>query len=143
MTSTNISDLSSDGPSPVMPSLPVAVDTKGRVRASKEQRRVILVEFERSGVSAAQFAKRTGLKYSTLAGWLKGQNHQKGQKGQTILLPDANRNWLGCKCLGFNWSRQESGITIAIWPLLRRPLRPRMTLIKRHGILTGLTGWTG
>jgi transposase-like protein len=39
------------------------------VRASKEQRRLILAEFERSGVSGAQFAKRTGLKYSTLAGW--------------------------------------------------------------------------
>jgi transposase-like protein len=47
------------------------VDAKGRVRASKEQRRVILAEFERSGVSATQFAKLTGLKYSTLAGWLQ------------------------------------------------------------------------
>ncbi len=37
---------------------------------SKEQRRVILEEFERSGESAAGYAKRTGLKYSTLAGWL-------------------------------------------------------------------------
>ena len=51
--------------------LPVTEDTKGRVRTSKEQRRVILAEFERSGVSAAQFAQRTGLKYSTLAGWVQ------------------------------------------------------------------------
>jgi hypothetical protein len=42
--------------------VPVTVDAKGRVRASKEQRRVILAEFERRGLSAARFAKLTGLK---------------------------------------------------------------------------------
>ena len=35
------------------------------------QRQTILAEFECSGVSAVQFAQRTGLKYSTLAGWLQ------------------------------------------------------------------------
>ena len=49
------------------------------MRASKEQRRVILAEFERSGVSAARFAKRTGLKYSTLAGWLQRYRRTKPQ----------------------------------------------------------------
>jgi len=48
--------------------LPVILDTRDRVRTSKEQRRRILAEFERSGMSAPQFAQRTGLKYSTLAG---------------------------------------------------------------------------
>jgi transposase-like protein len=51
--------------------LPVTVDTKGRVRTTREQRRVILAEFERSGMSAAQFARRTGLKYSTFAVWVQ------------------------------------------------------------------------
>jgi transposase-like protein len=55
------------------------VDSKGRVRASKEQRRVILAEFERRGVSAARFAKLTGLKYSTLAGWLQRYRRAKPQ----------------------------------------------------------------
>jgi transposase-like protein len=50
--------------------MPVTMDAQGRVRTSKEQRRAILEEFERSGESAAGFARRTGLKYSTLAGWL-------------------------------------------------------------------------
>jgi transposase-like protein len=54
-----------------MPRLPVSADTKGRLRASKEQRRVILAEFERSGLSAVQFAQRTGLKYSTFAAWVQ------------------------------------------------------------------------
>ena len=54
-----------------MPRLPVNLDTKGRVRTSKEQRRIILAEFERSGVSAVRFAQRTGLKYSTFAAWVQ------------------------------------------------------------------------
>lgn len=60
-----------------MQNVPVTVDAQGRVRVSKEQRRVILAEFERSGVSAARFAKLTGLKYSTLAGWLQRYRRTK------------------------------------------------------------------
>ena len=70
MTSTNRSDAVPALASSMISEVPVTLDTKGRVRMSKEQRRIILDEFERSGESAAGFAKRTGLKYSTLAGWL-------------------------------------------------------------------------
>src|SRR5882724_11758834 len=77
MTSTSSLDSPTPVPSPPMENVPVTVDSKGRVRASKEQRRLILAEFERSGVSAAQFAKRTGLKYSTLAGWLQRYRRAK------------------------------------------------------------------
>jgi hypothetical protein len=42
--------------------VPVTVDTKGRVRVSKEQRGIILAEFERSGVSAAECAIRSQLR---------------------------------------------------------------------------------
>jgi len=75
-------------PSPPMENVPVTVDSKGRVRASKEQRRLILAEFERSGVSAARFAKLTGLKYSTLAGWLQRYRRTKppGRARQVRLL---------------------------------------------------------
>lgn len=59
------------------PKLPVTLDTKGRVRTSREQRRVILAEFERSGLSAAQFARRTGLKYSTFAYWVQHYRRPK------------------------------------------------------------------
>jgi transposase-like protein len=64
------------------------MDTKGRVRASKEQRRLILAEFERSGMSAARFAKQTGLKYSTLAGRLQRYRRAKplGRTRQVRLL---------------------------------------------------------
>jgi transposase-like protein len=77
MITTNSSDRLLEVGSPSIPSVSVTVDSKGRVRASKEQRRVILEEFERSGMSGAQFAKRTGLKYSTLAGWL--QRYRRGK----------------------------------------------------------------
>jgi transposase-like protein len=58
--------------------LPVTSDTKGRVRTSRGQRRLILDEFERSGLSAVEFARRSGLKYSTLAGWR--QRHRRSQR---------------------------------------------------------------
>jgi transposase-like protein len=61
----------------VIPKLPVTLDTKGRVRTSKEQRRVILAEFARSGLSAAQFARQTGLKYSTFALWVQRYRRTK------------------------------------------------------------------
>lgn len=62
-------------------SVPVTVDTKGRVRTSKAQQCSILAEFERSGVSAAEFAKQSGIKYSTFAGWLQRRRRAK-PKGQ-------------------------------------------------------------
>jgi transposase-like protein len=77
MISTSCSDSSTVGPAAVTPKLAVTMDTKGRVRTSKEQRRAILAEFERSGVSVTQFARRTGLKYSTLAAWVQRYRRPK------------------------------------------------------------------
>lgn len=79
MISTSSSDASVVVPSPTIQNVSVTVDAKGRVRVSKEQRRAILAEFERSGVSAAQFAMRAGLKYSTLAGWLQRYRRSKAK----------------------------------------------------------------
>ena len=77
MTSTNSLVSTSPVPLPPIENVPVTVDSKGRVRVSKEQRQTILAEFERSGESAVQFARRTGLKYSTLAGWLPRYHRTK------------------------------------------------------------------
>ncbi|HEX3625933.1 MAG TPA: transposase [Verrucomicrobiae bacterium] len=79
MTSTSSGDPTFLIPSTSVQNVPVALDSKGRVRASKEQRRMILAEYERSGVSAAQFARQTGMKYSTLAGWLIRYRRSKSQ----------------------------------------------------------------
>ena len=66
------------------------MDSKGRVRTSKEQRRNILSEFERSGVSAAGFARQSGIKYSTFAGWLQRHRRAKPKgQAQTVRLLEA------------------------------------------------------
>jgi transposase-like protein len=69
--------------------LAVTMDTQGRVRTSREQRRRILAEFARSGLSAAQFARRTGLKYSTLAGWLQRRRIKPPRPVQPLRLLEA------------------------------------------------------
>src|SRR5579862_9676739 len=79
MTSTSSGDLSPLSPMPGVENVPVTLDSKGRVRATMEQRQVIIAEYERSGVSAAQFAKRSGMKYSTFAGWLARYRRNKRQ----------------------------------------------------------------
>lgn len=82
MTSTSNSDSFSSVPSVPIENVQVNMDSKGRVRVSKEQRQLILAEFERSGVSGARFAQRTGLKYSTLAGWL--QRYRRGRPRRRV-----------------------------------------------------------
>jgi len=77
MTTTIPTESTTAVASPIAQNVLVTMDSRGRVRASKEQRRAILAEFERSGISAAQFAKVTGLKYSTLAGWLQRYRRAK------------------------------------------------------------------
>jgi transposase-like protein len=52
-------------------------DARGRVRATPERRAAILAEFDRSGVSAAQFARLAGIKYSTFAQWV--QRHRRSR----------------------------------------------------------------
>lgn len=77
MTSASDSALANPTPVSGLPRVPVSLDSKGRVRISKEQRRLILAEFERSGISAAEFAKRSGIKYPTFAGWVQCHRRAK------------------------------------------------------------------
>ena len=55
-------------------------DSKGRVRASRERREQLLDEFEKSGLSGAQFARTVGLKYQTFAFW-----RQQRQKSKPVV----------------------------------------------------------
>ena len=90
MTSTSKFDSVPVVASAVVPKVPVTVDTQGRVRTSQAQRRAILEEFARSGESAAGFAQRTGLKYSTLAGWLQRYRRSKPlRRAQPLRLLEA------------------------------------------------------
>jgi len=74
---------------PVAPQLPVALDTRGRVRVTQEQRQVILAELARSGASLPKFAQRTGLKYSTLAAWVARARRAKRSSPPPLRLLEA------------------------------------------------------
>lgn len=52
-------------------------NAKGRVRTGRERREMLLAQFDRSGVSAALFARMAGINYQTFAGWL----HVRRRKG--------------------------------------------------------------
>ena len=52
------------------------VDEVGRVRTPPEKREAMLAEYDRSGMTGAQFARFVGVRYSTLMYWL-----QKRRKG--------------------------------------------------------------
>ena len=53
------------------------VDSKGRVRVSRERREQLLNEFEKSGLSGAQFARTVGIKYQTFAFWRQQRQQTK------------------------------------------------------------------
>lgn len=53
------------------------VDTRGRVRTSRENQEKILDELERSGMSGRQFAQHVGVKYPTLMSWAQ---RRKGER---------------------------------------------------------------
>lgn len=84
MIATSGSDVAAPTPG-VVPKLPVRLDTKGRVRVSKAQRQVILGEFERSGETVPQFARRAGLKYSTFVAWVARSRRARRRARKTPL----------------------------------------------------------
>ena len=67
------------------------MDTRGRVRTSKERRQAIFAEFDRSGVSGAQFAQLTGLRYSTFAGVSRPRKAKAGSPVATPTVTPARR----------------------------------------------------
>lgn len=60
-------------------------DTKGRLRISRENREEILREYDGSSMSAAAFAKWTGIKYTTMTYWLQARrkSKEKEKRGST------------------------------------------------------------
>jgi transposase-like protein len=87
MITASGSDNSCIASAAVLPKVPVTTDTQGRLRVSKAQRRDILAALARSGESLPQFARRTGLKYSTLARWVQcSRPKQSGRRPRLRLL---------------------------------------------------------
>lgn len=73
----------------VVPKLPVIADINGRLRISKVQRREILAAFARSGDSLPQFARRTGIKYPTLARWVQSSRLKHSGRAPGVRLVEA------------------------------------------------------
>jgi hypothetical protein len=53
-------------------------DKLGSVKTPAARREQLLDEFERSGLSGVKFAEVAGIKYQTLATWLKKRRRQRG-----------------------------------------------------------------
>lgn len=60
-------------------------DVLGRVHVRVERREAILAEFERSGVSATEFARLTGIKYQTFCCWVQKHRRKRGQGSEANL----------------------------------------------------------
>jgi len=67
----------------------IKTDVLGRKRSSAVRRESLLVEFDKSGLSAKQFADLTGIKYQTLATWL-----QKRRRSQVSVKAAETVKWL-------------------------------------------------
>ena len=65
------------------------VDEAGRVRTPPEKREALLVEFDRSGMTGAQFARFVGVRYSTLMNWLQRRCKEAGQSEGAVAAAGA------------------------------------------------------
>jgi hypothetical protein len=62
-------------------------DIRGYVRVPKAKREEILREYGKSGMCAADFSKLSGIKYTTLCGWIQKAGRESPKKGGRM-------NWL-------------------------------------------------
>jgi hypothetical protein len=56
-------------------------DKRGRVWTKPERREALLDEFGKSGLSGAEFARLSGVKYSTLQNWLQQRRRRTAEPG--------------------------------------------------------------
>ena len=63
------------------------VDTRGRVRVSRERREVLLAQFDKSGMTGKRFAAFAGINYQTLCGWLQKRRKAAVGKGLAVTEP--------------------------------------------------------
>jgi DNA-binding transcriptional regulator YiaG len=62
------------------------VDEVGRVQTPAEKREAMLVEYDRSGMTGAQFARFVGVRYATLMYWLQRRRKETG-RGEQMSFP--------------------------------------------------------
>jgi hypothetical protein len=75
-------------------------DARGRVLVSRERRESLLAEYDRSGMSGVRFAQYLGIKYTTLAHWIRSRRRQRAREKLVMKAsPDAeagrsNGTWI-------------------------------------------------
>jgi len=69
-------------------------DEVGRVRTPVARRESLLDEFERSGLSGPKFAALTGIKYQTLAGWVRKRRGRRDGSRASLVKPVEAGRWL-------------------------------------------------
>jgi transposase-like protein len=76
------------------------VDEVGRVRTPPEKREAMLAEYDRSGMTGAQFARFVGVRYSTLMYWLQRRRKEAGPAGQMATPMPDHPGWLEARVEG-------------------------------------------
>jgi transposase-like protein len=76
------------------------VDEVGRVRTPPEKRERLLAEFDRSGMTGAQFARFAGVRYPTLMNWLQKRRKEAGQSEQMAGRGQDHPRWLEARVEG-------------------------------------------
>jgi transposase-like protein len=76
------------------------VDEVGRIRTPPEKRKAMLAEYERSGMTGAQFARFVGVRYSTLMYWLQKRRKEAGQSEERANLGKDHPRWLEARVEG-------------------------------------------
>ena len=76
------------------------VDEVGRVRTPPEKRKPLLAEFDRSGMTGAQFARFSGVRYPTLMNWLWKRRKEAGQSEQMAARRENHPRWLEAQVEG-------------------------------------------
>jgi transposase-like protein len=75
------------------------VDEAGRVQTPPEKREAMLAEYDRSGMTGAQFARFVGVRYSTLMYWL--QKRRKSGHREEMATPRRDHpGWLEARVEG-------------------------------------------
>ena len=76
------------------------VDEVGRVRMPPEKREAMLAEYDRSGMTGAQFARFVGVRYSTLMYWLQKRRKETGQGEEAAPSGNDHPRWLEARVEG-------------------------------------------
>ena len=76
------------------------VDEAGRVQTPPGKREAMLAEYDRSGMTGAQFARFVGVRYSTLMYWLQKRRKEVGCGGQRATPGQDHPRWLEARVEG-------------------------------------------